>query len=93
MSERGGMMYFLDDSELIGSGNDDALKKQEGGAHYKSLKIQPVEYINANNLSYLQGNVVKYITRYRDKNGIEDLNKAIHYIELIKQLEFNDNHS
>ena len=67
-----------------------ALEKQEGGGHYKEFKIQPVEYIHANNLSYFQGNVVKYVTRYRLKNGLEDLNKAIHYLELIKQLEYGN---
>lgn len=60
-----------------------AIDKQEGGNHYKKLKIQPIEYIQANNLSYEQGNVVKYITRYENKGGIEDLRKAIHFIELI----------
>ena len=65
-----------------------ALEVQEGGEHYKKLKIQPVEYINANNLSYFQGNVVKYVTRYKDKNGEQDLRKAIHYLELIIELEY-----
>jgi len=60
-----------------------ALEKQEGGKHYKELKIQPIEYIQANKLGYEQGNVVKYITRYADKGGVEDLLKAIHYIELL----------
>ncbi len=59
------------------------LKKQEGGNHYKSLKIQPIEYIQANKLGYEQGNVVKYVTRYNEKGGVEDLLKAIHYIELL----------
>jgi hypothetical protein len=59
---------------------------QIGGTHYSSKAIQPIEYINANQLNYHQGNVIKYITRYKDKNGIEDLRKAIWYIEdLIKQ--------
>ena len=57
--------------------------KQIGGKHYKGCKIQPIEYIQANKLSYEQGNVVKYITRYKEKGGVEDLRKAIHYIELI----------
>ncbi len=60
-----------------------AIDKQEGGSHYKRLKIQPIEYIQANGLSYEQGNVVKYITRYKEKGGVEDLLKAIHYIDLI----------
>ena len=56
-------------------------EKQEGGDHYK-LKIQPWTFITENNLSYFQGNVIKYAVRYQKKNGIEDLNKIIHYCEL-----------
>ena len=73
--------------------NSSALDVQEGGGHYKSLKIQPIEFIMANDLSYNQGNVIKYVTRYKDKNGIEDLRKAKHYIDfMIEELE-NDNKS
>lgn len=66
----------------------DALDKQEGGDHYKSLKIQPIEYIDANKLDYFQGNVVKYVTRHKSKNGEQDIKKAIHYLELILQLQY-----
>ena len=59
-------------------------RKQVGGSHYQ-LAIQPVDYIMENGLDYLQGNVIKYVTRYKDKNGVEDLDKAIHYIEMIKE--------
>ena len=52
---------------------------QEGGGHYKDRGIQPLEYTMQNNLSFCEGNVVKYISRYKDKNGIEDLAKVIHY--------------
>ena len=62
--------------------------RQEGGSHYQKHKIQPYEFITANNLSFFQGNVIKYVVRYKDKNGIEDLKKIIHYCELeIEQLE------
>lgn len=64
-----------------------ALEKQTGGNHYKKCSIQPIEYIHANNLPFIEGNVVKYITRWRDKNGIEDLKKVIHYVELLIELE------
>ena len=64
-----------------------ALDKQVAGNHYKDLPIQPVEYIYANALGYFEGNVVKYISRWRKKNGIADLEKAKHYIELLIQLE------
>lgn len=64
-----------------------ALDKQVGGDHYKGRAIQPVEYIHANKLDFFQGNVVKYITRWRDKNGIADLEKCMHYLELYIELE------
>lgn len=65
---------------------------QIGGSHYKKIKIQPIEYILANDLGFCEGNVVKYITRYPDKNGVEDLKKAKHYIEfLINDLESREN--
>ena len=66
---------------------DDPLTAQVGGDHYKNLVIQPVEYIIANNLSYLQGSVIKYVTRYQNKNGVEDLQKAIHFIKMMIQEE------
>jgi hypothetical protein len=64
-----------------------ALDKQVSGNHYKDKAIQPVVYIHANNLGFCAGNVVKYVTRYKDKGGIADLEKAKHYIELLIQLE------
>ena len=64
-----------------------ALDKQVAGSHYKDLPIQPVEYIHANNLGYCEANVVKYVSRWRKKNGIADLEKAKHYIELLIELE------
>ena len=56
---------------------------QIGGNHYKNYKIQPIEYTLANSLNFCQGNVIKYITRYKDKNGVEDLKKAKHYIDIL----------
>jgi hypothetical protein len=67
-----------------------ALNTQVAGDHYKKLKIQPVEYIHANGLGYFEGNVIKYITRWRDKGGSADLLKAKHYIELLLELEGGD---
>ena len=64
-----------------------ALDIQVDGGHYKNLKIQPVEYIHANGIGYMEGNVIKYVTRWRDKNGIKDLEKAKHYIELLIEME------
>lgn len=67
--------------------NDTAINRQVGGNHYKKLKIQPLEYALENGLGVCEHAVVKYITRWRDKNGVEDLRKAIHYIELLIQRE------
>lgn len=64
-----------------------ALSRQEGGGHYKDLKIQPIEYIHANGIPFAEGSVIKYITRWRSKNGIADLMKAKHFIELLIELE------
>ena len=64
-----------------------ALSKQVAGNNYKDLPIQPVEYIHANALGYFEGNVIKYVSRWRKKNGIADLEKAKHYIELLIELE------
>lgn len=64
-----------------------ALDVQIDGDHYKTKAIQPVEYIYANGLDFFEGNVIKYVTRWRTKNGIKDLEKARHYIDLLIQLE------
>jgi hypothetical protein len=64
-----------------------ALSTQVAGSHYKDLKIQPVEYIHANGIGYFEGNVIKYVSRWRDKGGIADLEKAKHYIDLLIELE------
>lgn len=53
---------------------------QVAGDHYKAKSIQPWDYIVANNLGYLEGNIIKYVSRYKEKNGIQDLEKAAHYL-------------
>ena len=60
---------------------------QVGGDHYKSRQIQPWDFIVANNLGFLDGNVVKYVTRFRNKGGIEDLKKARHYLDKLIEVE------
>ena len=55
--------------------------KQIGGSHYKTFVIQPYEFISKNDLSFFQGNVVKYVCRYLKKNKIQDLEKIIHLID------------
>ena len=67
-----------------------SLGKQVGGNHYKDCGIQPVEYIYSNGLDFLEGNVVKYITRHRTKgDGEQDIRKVIHYAQMILQMEYN----
>lgn len=65
-----------------------ATQQQVGGSHYRDMKIQPIEFIHANGLNFFQGNIVKYIARYKQKNGKEDLLKARHYIDLLIELEY-----
>jgi hypothetical protein len=70
-----------------GANGTSALDVQVAGSHYKDLAIQPVEYIHANGIGYFEGNVIKYVSRWRAKNGIKDLEKAKHYLELLIELE------
>lgn len=67
-----------------------ALDTQVGGGHYKELAIQPVEFCQKNKIPYCESNVIKYVTRHRFKNGREDIKKAIHYLELLLQMEYSD---
>lgn len=65
-----------------------AKDRQVGGDHYRKLKIQPAEYILANNIGWAEGCAIAYLTRWQDKGGVEDLHKAIHSIQLrIESLE------
>lgn len=70
-----------------------ALKTQVSGDHYKGMAIQPVEFIYSNGIGYMEGNVIKYVSRWRSKGGIADLEKAKHYIELLIELESKSNQS
>lgn len=63
---------------------------QIGGSHYKDKGIQPIEYILANSLDFCEGNVIKYVSRWRQKNGLDDLLKAKHYLEFLIERERND---
>ena len=76
--------------QSLGGPSVTALDIQVGGDHYKNLAIQPAEYIHANNLSFLAGNVVKYISRHKAKGGAADVKKAIHYCQLILEMEYSD---
>jgi len=72
---------------------ESALKEQVGGSHYKDCAIQPVEFIHTNNLDFFQGNIVKYATRHKSKNGASDLRKAIHYCQLALELQYGEKQS
>ena len=78
-----------DREQVVAERNEAILDKQIGGDHYKDCKIQPVEYIHANGLDYFEGNVIKYITRHTTKGeGKKDIEKVIHYAELILELYY-----
>ena len=64
-----------------------ALATQSGGSHYKNKGIQPIQYIHASNLGFCEGNIVKYVTRWKDKGGFADLEKIKHYVDLLIELE------
>jgi hypothetical protein len=64
-----------------------ALKEQVGGRHYADMEIQPIEFIMKNGLGFCEGNIVKYVSRWRGKGGIEDLRKARHYLDLLIESE------
>lgn len=66
----------------------EVLSSQVGGSHYSSMAIQPIEYIMANKMDFADGNVVKYISRHKNKNMDEDVKKAIHYCKLILSLDY-----
>jgi hypothetical protein len=67
-----------------------ATDHQEGGGHYKDLNIQPIDFIHANQIPFIEGNVIKYICRHRSKNGIQDLKKAKHYIDILIEKEYEN---
>lgn len=94
------LYYFLDDegesnynycsysdSFEVVEQKKSALDIQEGGGHYKSKGIQPVEYAYRNNLGFIESNVVKYVSRWKEKSGIQDLKKARHYLDILIEFE------
>ena len=70
-------------NRIVEEAFDVAKQRQEGGDHYRSLPLQPIEFILKNELGFCEGNVVKYVSRWQSKGGIEDLRKARHYIDLL----------
>jgi|TARA_R100001079_G_scaffold90316_1_gene52854 hypothetical protein len=66
-----------------------SLQEQVGGKHYHSMKIQPAEFINENKLLFAEGNAIKYICRHSVKGKEQDIKKAIHYLEMILERDYN----
>lgn len=64
-----------------------SLDIQVGGSHYKDMAIQPVEFIMQNGIGFMEGNAIKYLSRWRSKGGIEDLKKARHYLDMLIEFE------
>lgn len=65
-----------------------ASDQQVAGTHYKGLAIQPAEYCQRNRLSYCESSVIRYVTRHRSKNGRQDIEKAIHCLQLLLEMEY-----
>ena len=70
--------------------SDEIYKKQVGGSHYKSMAIQPSEFINRNNLPFAEGNAIKYLCRHKQKGQKQDLEKAIHYCQMAIDRDYPD---
>ena len=92
-----GLEYKMKKRQQYNS-HDDMIKqsvkgksRQVGGNHYIDFEIMPIEYISKNKLDFLEGNIIKYISRHKKKNGAEDIKKVIHYAELILELEYGEN--
>ena len=66
-----------------------SLEEQVGGKHYRSMKIQPAQFINENKLLFAEGNAIKYICRHSMKGKRQDIEKAIHYLEMILERDYN----
>jgi hypothetical protein len=65
-----------------------ANEEQVGGEHYKNKEIQPWDFISSNGMGYLEGCVIKYVSRFKEKNGLDDLNKAKHYLEKLIEVQY-----
>ena len=66
-----------------------SLEDQKGGKHYRGMKIQPAEFINENKLLFAEGNAIKYICRHQSKGKAEDIEKAMHYLEMILERDYD----
>ena len=78
----------MTNKEIFKGTTYNSLEEQVGGKHYRSMKIQPSKFVVENELLYPEGCAIKYLIRHRDKNGKEDLLKAIHFIEMIIERDY-----
>jgi hypothetical protein len=79
----------MTDKDLFKGTTYDSLDKQVDGDHYKGMKIQPAQFINENNLPFAEGNAIKYICRHKRKGKSKDIEKAIHYLEMILERDYS----
>ena len=75
--------------DMFKSSHYNSLEDQIGGKHYRNMKIQPAEFINENKLLFAEGNAIKYICRHQSKGKAEDIEKAIHYLEMILERDYD----
>jgi hypothetical protein len=78
----------MTDKNMFKSVTYDSLDKQVDGNHYSKMKIQPAYFINENNLPFAEGNAIKYICRHKSKGKAKDIQKAIHYLEMILERDY-----
>lgn len=81
---------YFNETGNYGSDEEITNREQIGGNHYNNKKIQPIDYIIENELPYCEGNVIKYVTRHKEKNGAEDIRKAIHYLRFILAADYGE---
>ena len=80
----------MTDKEMFKGVTYDSLSKQVDGGHYNSMKIQPAEFINENKILFAEGNAIKYICRHQKKGKKKDIEKAIHYLEMILERDYDN---
>ena len=79
----------MTDKDIFKGTTYDSLAEQVGGKHYRSMKIQPAEFINENKLLFAEGNAIKYICRHSVKGKEQDIKKAIHHLEMILERDYS----
>ena len=83
------MIHTMTHKDMFKSSHYNYLEDQIGGKHYRSMKIQPAEFINENKLLFAEGNAIKYICRHQSKGKAEDIEKAMHYLEMILERDYD----